>query len=196
MKKNAVDPAKRILMLHKPKEIVVTRPKSPDAKTVYSLLPAEFHGQGWVPVGRLDKDSTGLLLFVREGFLVRLLQTPKNIEKVYEVWVKGRLKPEHRVKILEGVESPLGLLKAKAIFVLGEVGPNSLVRVVLDEGKNRHIRRMFAGLKDVERKRFFKVRDLSRVSIGPIELDLEPGQWRFLSEAESEALVNRVMEKR
>ena len=196
MKKTAVDPSKRILMLHKPKELVVTRPKSPDEKTVYSLLPAEFHAQGWVPVGRLDKDSTGLLLFVREGFLVKLLQTPKNIDKVYEVWVKGRLRPEHLAKILEGVESPLGLLKAKKVLTLGVVGPNSLVKVVLDEGKNRHIRRMFSGLKDIELKRFFKVRDLSRTSIGPVQLDLEPGQWRFLTEAESEALLNCATRKR
>jgi len=194
--KPTVDPSKRILMLHKPKELVVTRPKSPDAKTVYSLLPPEFHAQGWVPVGRLDKDSTGLLLFVREGFLVRLLQTPKNIDKVYEVWIKGRLRPEHLVKILEGVPSALGLLKAKAIHILGVVGPNSLVKVVLDEGKNRHIRRMFSGLKDIELKRFFKVRDLSRTSIGPIRLDLEPGQWRFLTADESEALLNCVVKKR
>lgn len=69
----------RILMLHKPKGYVVTRPRVPGieevpvGKTVYSLLPPEFHAQGWVPVGRLDKDSTGLLLFVREGPLVHRL---------------------------------------------------------------------------------------------------------------------------
>jgi 23S rRNA pseudouridine2605 synthase len=196
MPRTAPIPSERILMLHKPKEIVVTRPKLADAKSVYSLLPPKFHAQGWVPVGRLDKDSTGLLLFVREGFLVKLLQTPRNIDKVYEVWVKGRLKPEHLAKVLAGIPSPLGLLKAKAVSVLGVVGPNTLVRVVLDEGKNRHIRRMFQGFKDVELNKFFKVRDLTRIAIGPIHLDIEPEQWRFLSEAESEALLNCVSKKR
>src|ERR1700690_880742 len=95
--KGEIKNSERILMLHKPKGVEVTRPKTPGdkkasaPKTVYSLLPPEFHAQGWVPVGRLDKDSSGLLMFVREGFLVRLLQTPGNIEKAYEVWVKGHL---------------------------------------------------------------------------------------------------------
>ena len=176
--------------------MVVTRPKNPgDPKTVYSLLPPEFHSQGWLPVGRLDKDSTGLLLFVREGFLVKLLQTPRNIDKVYEVWVKGHLKPEHLKKVLEGIRSPIGLLKAKAIQVLGRVGSNTLVKVVLDEGKNRHIRRMFRGFKDVERNKFFKVLDLTRIAIGPIALDVEPGQWRFLNEAESDSLLKCASKK-
>jgi pseudouridine synthase len=190
----------RILMLHKPKGFEVTRPKTagkekvPGSKTVYSLLPAEFHAQGWVPVGRLDKDSTGLLMFVREGFLVRRLQTPRNIDKVYEVWVKGHLKPEHLEKILKGVRTPIGLLKAKSVRVKGVVGPNCLVKVVLDEGKNRQIRRMFAGLKDTQRNKFFKALDLTRTSIGPIHLDIELGQWRFLTGAESEAVLESALE--
>lgn len=185
-------------MLHKPKGYEVTRPKTlglkkyPSQKTVYSLLPVEFHDQGWVPVGRLDKDSTGLLMFVREGFLVLRLQTPGNIDKVYEVWVKGHLKAEHLAKVLKGVETTIGLLKAKSVSVKGVVGPNTLVKVILDEGKNRHIRRMFWGLKDLERNKNFKALDLTRISIGPIHLDIEPGQWRFLTEAESEAVLKCV----
>ncbi|HUO57647.1 MAG TPA: pseudouridine synthase, partial [bacterium] len=172
----------------------VTRPKTPGAKnypdqlTVYSLLPVEFHEQGWVPVGRLDKDSTGLLMFVREGSLVWRLQTPRHIDKVYEVWVMGHLKPEHLERVLKGVKTPLGDLKAKSVSIQGVVGPNTLVRVVLDEGKNRHIRRMFGGLRNPERKKPFKVQGLTRTAIGPISLDVEPGQWRFLTGAETEAL--------
>jgi 23S rRNA pseudouridine2605 synthase len=131
-------------------------------------------------------------MFVREGFLVRRLQTPRNIDKVYEVWVKGHLKSEHMENILEGVRTPIGILKAKSAEVLGVTGPNSLVRVVLDEGKNRQIRRIFAGLKDVELNKFFKALDLTRTSIGPIHLDIEPGQWRFLLESESEAVLNSI----
>jgi 23S rRNA pseudouridine2605 synthase len=190
--------SERILMLYKPKGFEVTRPhnpwseKSPADTTVYALLPAQFHSQGWVPVGRLDKDSSGLLMFVREGFLVRRLQTPRNIDKIYEVWVKGHLKPEHMEKILGGVRTPIGILKAKAVSVRGVVGPNSLVEVVLDEGKNRHIRRIFGGLRDDRHNRFFKALDLTRVSIGPVHLDIEPGRWRFLKESESEAVLNSI----
>jgi len=188
----------RILMLHKPKGYVVTRPKAariekgPDPKTVYSLLPPEFHGQGWVPVGRLDKDSTGLLLFVHEGPLVYRLQTPGHIDKTYEVWVKGRPRREHLEKVLQGVETSIGLLKAKSVEVLGVVGPNTLLKVTLDEGKNRHIRRMFGALKDARLRKFFKALDLTRVSIGPVHLDTEPGQWRFLTGAETSAILGSV----
>lgn len=185
-------------MLHKPKGYVVTRPqpaggeKVPGQKTVYSLLPPEFHAQGWVPVGRLDKDSTGLLLFVKEGPLVYRLQTPGHIDKTYEVWVKGRLRPEHLEKVLKGVQTPIGLLKAKSAVVLGAVGPNTLVKVALDEGKNRHIRRMFGGLKDAQLKKFFKALDLTRISIGPIRLDIEPGEWRFLTGQEVDSLLDGI----
>lgn len=189
---------RRILMLHKPKGYVVTRPKAaraepePGEKTVYSLLPPEYHGRGWVPVGRLDKDSTGLLLFVNEGPLVYRLQRPGHIDKTYEVWVKGRLRREHLEAVRQGVQSPIGLLKAKAVEVLGVVGPNTLLKVTLDEGKNRHIRRMFGALKDIRLQKFFKALDLTRVSIGPVHLDLEPGQWRFLTEAETSSILESV----
>lgn len=185
----------RILMLHKLKGYVVTRPKASGREkdrreiTVYSLLPPEFHGQGWVPVGRLDKDSTGLLLFVQEGPLVYRLQTPGHIDKTYEVWVKGRLRREHLEKVLEGVETPIGLLKAKLVEVLGVVGPNTLLKVTLDEGKNRHIRRLFGALKDAQLQKSFKTLDLTRVAIGPVHLDMEPGQWRFLTNAETSSIL-------
>jgi 23S rRNA pseudouridine2605 synthase len=185
-------------MLHKPKGYVVTRlnrpesENSPGSKTVYSLLPTEFHAQGWVPVGRLDKDSSGLLLFVREGPLVYLLQTPGNLQKVYEVWVKGLLEAEHLQKVLQGVQTPLGILKAKVVEVLGVMGTNTLVKIVLDEGKNRQIRRIFASMKNDKFNKYFKVLGLHRVSIGSVDLDVEPGQWRFLSKIESEQLLRIV----
>ncbi len=188
-------------MLHKPKGYVVTRLNRPDtenspgSRTVYSLLPDEFHSQGWVPVGRLDKDSSGLLLFVKEGFLVRLLQTPGNLPKVYEVWVKGRLAQEHLQQILAGVKTPLGVLKTKEVAILGFVGLNTLVKMTLDEGKNRQIRRIFGCLKDEKKNKYFKVLDLIRVSIGPVNMNIESGQWRFLSEEELIRLL-RVLPKR
>jgi 16S rRNA pseudouridine516 synthase len=67
--------------------------------------------------------------------------------------------------------------------------------VTLDEGKNRQIRRIFASLKDERLNKHFKVLELHRVSIGPIELDIEPGQWRFLSDAETHLLLNHLPRK-
>jgi 23S rRNA pseudouridine2605 synthase len=131
-------------------------------------------------------------LFVKEGPLVYRLQTPGHIDKTYEVWVKGRLRQEHLEQVLKGVETPIGLLKAKSAGILGAVGPNTLVKVTLDEGKNRHIRRMFGALKDVKHNKFFKALDLTRISIGPVQLDLEPGQWRFLTDAETSSILDNV----
>ncbi|HEY5039655.1 MAG TPA: hypothetical protein VIJ93_11330, partial [bacterium] len=90
---------------------------------------------------------------------------------------------------LRGVESPVGVLLAKAVEIQGEAGPQTLVRVVLDEGKNRHIRRMFAGLKDLKVNKPLKVLELKRTFFGPVSLDIEPGAWRFLTDAETEALL-------
>jgi 23S rRNA pseudouridine2605 synthase len=185
-------------MLHKPKGYVVTRLKRPDSEnspgtqTVYALLPAEFHDQGWVPVGRLDKDSSGLLLFTREGPLVYRLQTPGNHQKVYEVWVKGILAQEHLRHLLDGVETPLGLLKAAKVEVLGQVGPNSLIRMILEGGRNRQIRRMFACMRDMKKNKYFKVLELTRMKIGSVELDVQPGEWRFLSGGETESLLKNL----
>jgi 23S rRNA pseudouridine2605 synthase len=188
----------RILMLHKPKGYEVTRPKTlsseayPGQKTVYALLPPKFHEERWMPVGRLDKDSTGLLLFVKEGFLIARLQKPHNLEKVYEVLTWGRVQPGHLAKMLAGVETPIGILKAKNVEILDESGHRTRVKVVLGEGKNRQIRRMFAGLKDGKTNRPIKVLELKRTHMGPLTLDVEPGLWRFLTEAETEALLNCI----
>ncbi len=188
-------------MLHKPKGIEVTRPKIlqseayPGQKTVYALLPPEFHEQRWMPVGRLDKDSTGLLLFVKEGFLVSRLQKPHTVDKVYEVLVWGRVQPEHLEKISSGVESPIGFLKAKAVEILGESGPQTSLKVVLGEGKNRHIRRMFAGLRDSKTNRPIKVLELKRTHLGPLTMDIELGTWRFLNGPETESLLKCIPPK-
>jgi len=186
----------RILLLHKPKGVEVTRPHSldreayPGQKTVYHVLPSEFHEQGWVPVGRLDKDSTGLLLFVREGFLVGRLQKPGALDKVYEVWVRGRVLPEHVEQALKGVSTPIGPLRAKAVTLKGGAGPKSRVEVVLDEGKNRHIRRLFAAMKDPVKNKVLKVTDLKRLRFGPVELDVPSGEWRFLNPEETDNLLS------
>jgi 23S rRNA pseudouridine2605 synthase len=188
-------------MMHKPRKYEVTRPHAldseqyPGQKTVYRLLPPEFHAQGWVPVGRLDKDSTGLLLFVREGFLVGRLQRPGNLEKVYDVWVRGKVEEAHVTQALAGVPTPIGVLKAKKVTLKGGIGFKSHVEVVLDEGKNRHIRRLFAGMKEVGKPKALKVLELKRLKFGPIELDVPSAKWRFLTPDETEKLLSCIPPK-
>ncbi len=82
--------------------------------------------------------------------------------------------------MLSGVESPLGMLRAKSVEILGELEPQVRVRVVLVEGKNRHIRRMFAGLRDWKTNESIKVVELKRTHLGSLSLDVEPGSWRYL----------------
>lgn len=174
----------RILMFHKPKGCVVTRDDERGRKTVYDLLPAFVQAEGFIPVGRLDMDTRGLLLFVQDGKLMDALSRPGAHEKTYEAWVRGRVTPEHAAFMLRGVDSPVGTLAAVKVALKGGAGPKSRVEVVLDEGRNRHIRRMFGALTDPERSTPLKVLELKRVAFGPLRLDIESGKWRWLSDDE------------
>jgi 23S rRNA pseudouridine2605 synthase len=179
----------RILMFHKPKGVVVTRSDERGRRTVYGLLPDWALAEGWVPVGRLDQESTGLLLFVKEGELVERLTRPGGCLKTYEVWVRGRVAGEHLEAIRRGIASPVGVLTATRVELLGGAGPKTRLRVTLDEGKNRHIRRLFGALKDPKFGTPLKVLDLRRIQIGGVALDVPSGAWRFLEENEIRALL-------
>jgi len=178
-----------ILMLNKPKGYVVTRSDPLGRRTVYDLLPDWAVGEGWMPVGRLDLDSKGLLLFSKGGKDVDALTRPGGLCKTYEVWVRGRVEPEHARSALEGVETPEGLCRARSVELLGGAGPKSRLRVVLDEGKNRHIRRLFGALKDSKFGTPLKVLELKRTAFGGLTLDVPSGKWRFLTDEETLRLL-------
>ena len=172
-----------IFMFHKPRGVTVTRDDERGAKTVYDVLPVWVREQGWIPVGRLDKDTRGLLLFVRDGKLMDALSRPGAHAKIYEAWVRGRVTQSHVTALLKGVSTPLGAMRASEVELKGGVGPKSRVLITLEEGKNRQIRRLFAALKD-EQGRALKVLELKRVQFGPLKLDVPSGQWRWLMESE------------
>jgi 23S rRNA pseudouridine2605 synthase len=178
-----------ILMFHKPRGVVVTRNDECGRRTVYDLLPPWVRGDGWKAVGRLDLDSRGLLLFVKSGKLQEALARPGSHDKVYEVWVRGRVTPEHVKAMLAGVSTPKGRLRAIAVQLKGGAGPKSRAVVTLDEGKNRHLRRMFEALTDPKTGTSLKVLELKRVSFGRVELDIPSGTWRWLTDEECAALV-------
>ncbi len=175
-------------MLHKPKGYVVTRSDEKGRKTVYDLLPEWALEQGWMPVGRLDLDSKGLLLFTRDGKLADRLTRPGSCPKVYEVWVRGHVTQDHVEIALKGVKTPEGLLKASQIRIKGGAGPKTRLEVELEEGKNRHIRRLFGALKDPKFGTPLKVLELKRVQIGGLRLDVESGKWRFLNPKDEKLL--------
>ncbi|MDH5700314.1 MAG: pseudouridine synthase [Nitrospirota bacterium] len=168
-----------VILFHKPKGYLVTRKDERERKTVYHALPPFFLQEGWVPIGRLDKDSRGLLLFTQDGTLVDLLTEPGRCEKTYEVEIRGRISDEDLSRTLEGVPTSIGTLKVHRITKKREVGPKTQLEVALWEGKNRHLRRVFHALKDPKFHTPLKVLDLKRVQIGPLILDIPVGAWRF-----------------
>src|SRR6218665_2668190 len=184
------EPGARLLMLPKPKGDVVTRAAGLGRKTVCELLPPWAFTEDWQPVGRLDLESKGLLLFSKDGRDVDALTRPGGLLKVYEIWVRGKVTDGHLAQALRGVETPEGLCRAKSVEPLGGAGPKTRLRVTLDEGKNRHIRRLFGGLKDDKFGTPLKVLELKRISIGSLALDVPSGEWRFLTPDEVRALLS------
>ncbi|MDX1810017.1 MAG: pseudouridine synthase [Sulfurospirillaceae bacterium] len=185
--------SKKLLVLNKPKGYVVTRSDELGRKTVYDLLPEWAFNEGWMPIGRLDLESKGLLLFTTEGKIGDALTKPGNCMKVYEIWVRGHVSDELIAEALHGVQSPHGLLKALEVQKISTGGAKTKLRVIIDEGKNRHIRRLFGALKDPKFGTPLKVLDLKRVSIGSFKLDIEIGKWRYLSVEEEKMLIKHLL---
>ncbi|WP_203415371.1 pseudouridine synthase [Candidatus Scalindua japonica] len=177
-------------MFHKPKGAIVTLSDENSRKTVYDILPRFILEDRWIPVGRLDRDSRGLLLFTREGGLSDLLTKPGKFSKFYEVWIRGRITNEQLQQTLDGVKTPIGMLRFKGIKTSGYAGPRTRLIVELSEGKNRHIRRVFGALQDQQFHNSLKVLDLKRTQIGTVKLDIPSSQWRFLTHEEENALIN------
>jgi 23S rRNA pseudouridine2605 synthase len=182
--------SQKLLALHKPKGYVVTRSDERGRKTVYDLLPDWAFSDGWMPIGRLDLESKGLLLFTQDGQIGNKLTKPKGCQKVYEIWVRGHVTDTHIAEAKKGVESKHGLLKALVVEKLGMGGAKTKLRIIIDEGKNRHIRRLFGALKDPKFGTPLKVLELKRVSIGSFGLDIESSKWRFLTREEEKMLLS------
>jgi 23S rRNA pseudouridine2605 synthase len=182
--------AKKIyLMLNKPRGIVTTAADEQGRDTVYSLLPANLE---WVaPVGRLDKASEGLLLFTNDSeWAGRITDPGSHLDKTYHVQIHGQADERLMQTLQSGIEdSENSVLKAKGARLLRAGEKNSWLEIVLDEGKNRQIRRMFEALG-------VEVLRLVRVSIGPLQLgDLAKGAHRRLRDEEKESL-DRALAKR
>ena len=184
--------SKKLLVLNKPKGYLVTRSDDLGRKTVYDLLPDWVFNDQWMPIGRLDLESKGLLLFTTDGKTGNVLTKPGNCIKIYEIWVRGHVTVEHIAEALKGVQSKHGLLKALVVEKIGMGGAKTKLRIQIDEGKNRHIRRLFGAMKDPKFGTPLKVLDLKRISIGSFKLDIEGGKWRFLSLEEERMLIQNL----
>jgi 23S rRNA pseudouridine2605 synthase len=173
-----IEPARRVyLMMNKPRGLVTTASDEKGRETVYSLLPETTP---WVaPVGRLDKASEGLLLLTNDSeWAARITAPESRLHKTYHVQVAAIPTSELLDQMSKGVHSAGELLKAQRISLLRTGKKNSWIEVVLDEGRNRQIRRMFQALS-------IEVLRLVRVAIGPIQLgDLAKGKTRALTRDE------------
>lgn len=175
---------KVVLLLNKPTAYVSTVSDPEGRRTVMSLLPQM--AERVYPIGRLDYDTSGLLLFTNDGSLTeRLLHPSRDIEKVYRVTVTGTVEREARRALAEGIELEDGVT-APAVVEMMRQGDESVVQIAIHEGRNRQVRRMFDHLH-------LPVKRLKRIAFGPIDLGhLKTGEWRLLDPAEWKALYRSV----
>lgn len=173
------------LMLNKP-EGVISATEDNVESTVIDLIDPSYAHYELFPVGRLDKDTTGLLLITNDGAFNHALMSPrKHVDKVYIAEVDGEMTVEDVRQFAEGVELEDGYTtKPARLEILSRNGRRTTIRLTLSEGKYHQVKRMVAAVgKHVER--------LERVQIGPLELDanLERGDYRELTEEEVRLLM-------
>ncbi len=178
--------AKIYLMLNKPRGLVTSTSDEKGRDTVYSLLPPN---STWLaPVGRLDKASEGLLLFTNDSeWNARVTNPATHLDKTYHVQIATIAAP-HLIESLErGVETQRSeILRCKQARILRAGEKNSWLEIILDEGKNRQIRRMLDALG-------IEILRLIRVSVGPLHLgDLPKSSHRSLTAAELTSLNGTV----
>ena len=174
------------LMLNKPRGVITTASDEKGRKTVYGYLP---QGLPWVgPVGRLDKASEGLLLLTNDSEWAARLLAPNHVGKTYHVQIVTIADEQLFNEMIEGVRSGREILRVKDAKHLRQGERNSWIQVVLEEGKNRHIRRVLESLG-------VEVLRLIRVAIGPLELgNLRKGEARKLTAEEKQGLDRAIQE--
>jgi 23S rRNA pseudouridine2605 synthase len=183
-----IRPARPVyLMMHKPKGVVTTRSDERGRETVYDLLSAE---RGWIfPVGRLDRETSGLLLLTNDTQWGNRIGAPEsNVPKVYHVKLDRPISKEDLRRLSAGVEliEPAGKIRTRpAEAFLFRSGGEPRLSLTIHEGRNRQVRRMCEALG-------YRVEELIRAQIGDLRLgDLPAGETRSLTEEEVRSLSGR-----
>ena len=166
----------RVILYHKPIGEICTRHDPDGRETIFDHLPRLKHGR-WIAIGRLDINTSGLLLLTTNGELAnRLMHPSSEVEREYAVRVLGEVKHETLKVLTQGVLLEDGKAKFESILDSGGDGANHWYHVVLHEGRNREVRRLWEAVGCT-------VSRLSRVRFGPVSLprSIRPGKWQDLS---------------
>ena len=178
---------RRVIIYYKPEGEICSRSDPENRPTVFEQLPS-IPGDRWVMVGRLDINSTGLLLFTNDGELANRLMHPSNeIEREYAVRVMGEVTPQLKKNMTEGVVLDDGPAKFESFSEIGGEGINRWYQVVVKEGRNREVRRIFES-------QGLKVSRLLRTRYGTVILprELRTGRWIELDKGDIDNLTKSV----
>ncbi len=170
--------AKALIVMNKPQGVECSQ-KPKHHMSVYSLLPVQLRRRDLQSIGRLDEDTTGLLLFTDDGALIHRFTSPKkHVNKVYDVTCKHPVMPDQVERLLAGVKliDDPATVAAAACELTGEL----TLKLTLTEGKYHQVKRMLAAVGN-------RVEGLHRSAFGALNLpaDLAPGQWQWLSGPEA-----------
>lgn len=192
----------RVLIYHKPEGEIVTREDPQGRETVFTKLP-RLRGARWLSIGRLDVSTSGLLIFTTSGELANTMMHPRfSVEREYAARIFGRLSAEQASQLRKGIELPDGMAHFESLEDEGGEGSNHWYRIVVTEGRNRLVRRLFEALG-------FTVSRLMRVRFGVLQLpsrlkrgqfsELEPDEVRrlgaWLSRAPKGARASKAVER-
>ncbi|MCW9023156.1 MAG: 23S rRNA pseudouridine(2605) synthase RluB [Gammaproteobacteria bacterium] len=180
-------PRLRVIAYHKPEGEICTQNDPEGRRTVFQSLPKVSNAR-WIAIGRLDINTSGLILFTTDGELAnRLMHPSSEIEREYAVRVQGEISPETFAMLQQGVELEDGPAHFDRILDSGGTGRNHWYHVMLKEGRNREVRRLWEAVGHT-------VSRLMRIRYGNIELKryVRPGKWKELDVKDVNALLKSV----
>lgn len=170
---------------YKPAGYITTMSDEKGRKTIYDILPDEV--KELKPAGRLDKDSTGLLIMTNDGDFINKVTHPSiKIPKIYRVTAEGKMNQEHLLQMAKGIEIEKGKIAYADSSILDYEGKNTVLQIVLYQGMNRQIRKMLDSLG-------FPVISLKRISHGTINIQgLKKGQFKYIKPREISDLLKQI----